>query len=59
MQDGSDGDLIQVESLDSKQTYDARVVGLREASVFAPARIAAAPVERAKTSQTQRQCRDR
>lgn len=47
-QDGSKGDLIQVESVDSKQRYDARVVGLREASVFAPARIAAAPPERVK-----------
>jgi flagella basal body P-ring formation protein FlgA len=43
VQDGSSGDLIQVESLDSKQRYDARVIGLREASVFAPTRVASAP----------------
>ncbi|HEX4414023.1 MAG TPA: flagellar basal body P-ring formation chaperone FlgA [Lacipirellulaceae bacterium] len=52
-QDGSKGDLIQVESIDSKQRYDARVVGLREASVFAPARIAAAQPERAKAGPPQ------
>jgi flagella basal body P-ring formation protein FlgA len=49
VQDGSKGDLIQVESVDSKQRYDARVVGLREASVFAPARVVAAQPERIKT----------
>ena len=39
-QDGAKGDLIAVESLESKQKYDARVVGLREVAVFAPARPA-------------------
>jgi flagella basal body P-ring formation protein FlgA len=39
-QDGAKGDLIAVESLESKQKYDARVVGLREVAVFAPARVA-------------------
>ncbi len=38
LQDGATGDLIQVESLESKERYDARVVGMRQASVFAPAR---------------------
>ena len=50
MQDGSNGDLIQVESLDSKQRYDARVVGLREASVFAPTRGFAASATERKTA---------
>jgi flagella basal body P-ring formation protein FlgA len=36
-QDGARGDLVQVESLDTKTRYDARVVGRREASVLAPA----------------------
>jgi flagella basal body P-ring formation protein FlgA len=53
VQDGSKGDLIQVESVDSKQRYDARVVGLREASVFAPARIAAVQPERIKAASVQ------
>jgi flagella basal body P-ring formation protein FlgA len=53
MQDGSNGDLVQVESLDSKQRYDARVVGLREASVFAPTRVVSAPVDRTKTARSQ------
>jgi flagella basal body P-ring formation protein FlgA len=53
VQDGSKGDLIQVESVDSKQRYDARVVGIREASVFAPARIAAVQPERPKTAPAQ------
>jgi flagella basal body P-ring formation protein FlgA len=39
LQDGANGDLIQVESLESKQRYDARVVGLREAAVFAATRL--------------------
>jgi flagella basal body P-ring formation protein FlgA len=39
LQDGSQGDLIQVESLQGKQKFDARVVGLREAAVFSPARV--------------------
>jgi flagella basal body P-ring formation protein FlgA len=57
-QDGSKGDLIQVESLGSKQKYDARVVGLREASVFAPTRVAAAPSERTKTAPIQSAARN-
>ena len=38
LQDGAHGALVQVESMASKQHYDARVVGLREVAVFAPAR---------------------
>ena len=34
-QDGARGDLVQVESLDTGERYDARVIGLREAAVFA------------------------
>ena len=40
LQDGAHGDLMQVESPDSKQRYDARIVGLREATVFTPTRVA-------------------
>jgi flagella basal body P-ring formation protein FlgA len=39
-QDGARGDLIQVESLDTREKYDARVTGLREVSVLAPPRTA-------------------
>ena len=39
LQDGSTGELIQVESMESKQRYDARVTGLREAAVFAATRV--------------------
>jgi flagella basal body P-ring formation protein FlgA len=38
IQEGSQGDLVQVESLDSKEKFDARVIGLREVGVLAPAR---------------------
>jgi len=41
LQDGSTGELIQVESLELKQHYDARVTGLREAAVFAATRLSA------------------
>jgi flagellar basal body P-ring formation protein FlgA len=34
-QDGSRGELVQLESLETRETYDARVTGLREAAVFA------------------------
>ncbi len=53
IQDGANGDLIQVESLDSKQRYDARVVGLRQASVFAPTHVVSTPVDRTKTARSQ------
>jgi flagella basal body P-ring formation protein FlgA len=35
LQDRSQGELVQVESLDTKAKFDARVVGLREASIVA------------------------
>jgi flagella basal body P-ring formation protein FlgA len=52
-QDGSRGQLVQVESLESKERYDVRVVGLREAAVFtatSPAFIQP-PMTKAKTAQ--------
>jgi flagella basal body P-ring formation protein FlgA len=33
-QDGSRGELVQVETMETKERYDVRVVGLREAAVF-------------------------
>jgi flagella basal body P-ring formation protein FlgA len=33
-QDGARGQLVQVESIESKERYDVRVVGLREAAIF-------------------------
>jgi flagella basal body P-ring formation protein FlgA len=41
LQDGANGALVEVESTESKQRFDARVIGLREAAVFAPTRVAA------------------
>jgi flagella basal body P-ring formation protein FlgA len=35
LQDRSQGELVQVESLDTKAKFDARVVGLREAAIVA------------------------
>ncbi|MEX2318036.1 MAG: flagellar basal body P-ring formation chaperone FlgA [Pirellulales bacterium] len=35
-QDGARGDLVQLESLDTKTRYDARVVGVKEAMVLSP-----------------------
>jgi flagella basal body P-ring formation protein FlgA len=34
-QDGAKGELVQVETLETREPYDARVTGLREAAVFA------------------------
>jgi flagella basal body P-ring formation protein FlgA len=56
-QDGAQGDLIQVEAMGSKQRYDARVVGLREASVFAPAHLTA-PQKTVSSQTAQRQLPD-
>jgi flagella basal body P-ring formation protein FlgA len=39
MQDGMTGELIQVESLEGKQRFDARVTGYREAAVFTATRV--------------------
>ncbi len=38
LHDGAHGDLVQVESLESREKYDARIVGPREAAVFAMSR---------------------
>ena len=38
LRDASRGDLVEVEALGSKQKYDARVVGTREAVVYSAAR---------------------
>lgn len=43
VQEGSHGDLIQVETLDSKQKFNARVVGIREAAVYSPTPVDAPP----------------
>ena len=51
MQDAARGELVQVESLGSREKYDARVVGPREASVFAMSRPdAPQPAKRADTA---------
>jgi flagella basal body P-ring formation protein FlgA len=41
-QDGSHGELVQLESIETRETYDGRVTGLREAAVFATARATSA-----------------
>lgn len=38
LQDGAHGDLIQVEAIGSKDHFDVRVVGLRQAAIFAVTR---------------------
>jgi flagella basal body P-ring formation protein FlgA len=43
-QDGARGELVQVESLDTRERYDAVVVGLREAVVFGGSSAPAANV---------------
>ncbi len=51
-QDGSHGQLVQVESLETKERFDVRVVGAREAAVSAisasPQREMARPIETAR-----------
>ena len=37
-QDGARGDLVQVESLETKERYDARVIGMQQVAVLAPTR---------------------
>jgi hypothetical protein len=54
LQDGATGELIQVESIAGKQKFDARVVGLREAAVFAPARVSSPSKPKAERVQTAR-----
>lgn len=43
LHDGAHGDLVQVESLGSREKFDARIVGPRAATVFAATRPAAQP----------------
>jgi len=51
LQDGSTGNLIQVESLESKQQYNARVTGPREAAVMTVSRVSAPqPTEHAEAA---------
>ena len=38
LRDGTHGELVQLESLGSKEKFDARVIGPREAAVFAASR---------------------
>jgi flagella basal body P-ring formation protein FlgA len=37
--EGAHGDLVQVESLETREQFEARVVGLREAAVFAQSHV--------------------
>jgi flagella basal body P-ring formation protein FlgA len=54
MHDAARGDLVQVEALGSREKYDARVTGPREAAVFALSRPAAPePAKRADTARRQ------
>jgi flagella basal body P-ring formation protein FlgA len=46
LHDGAHGDLVQVESLASREKFDARVVGPREATVFAVTRPGLSQAER-------------
>jgi flagella basal body P-ring formation protein FlgA len=44
-QDGARGELVQVESLETRERFDARVIGHRQAAVFASTSIPAADHE--------------
>jgi flagella basal body P-ring formation protein FlgA len=51
LHDASRGDLVQIEAFGSREKYDARVTGPREAAVYAISRPAAPePVKRADTA---------
>ena len=39
-QDGARGELVQLESLETREIYDARVTGFREAAVFTASSVA-------------------
>jgi flagella basal body P-ring formation protein FlgA len=54
LHDGAQGDLVQVESIGTKQKYDARIVGPREAAVFAMSRPAAPETARIDTAWAKR-----
>lgn len=49
-QEGARGDLVQVESLETKEKYDARVTGLREVSVLTPSQTGLDPAAQAAAS---------
>jgi flagella basal body P-ring formation protein FlgA len=51
-QDGARGELVQLESLETREIYDARVTGYREAAVFSA--IAAVTPARENASRTVR-----
>lgn len=52
MKDGAYGDLVQLESLQGKQRFDARVVGSREAAVLTATNTSSAePAKRVDTAQ--------
>jgi flagella basal body P-ring formation protein FlgA len=54
MHDAAQGELVQVESLGSREKYDARVVGPREAAVYAMSRPEAPqPVKRVDSARRQ------
>jgi flagella basal body P-ring formation protein FlgA len=53
-QNGAKGELVQVESLETREPYDVRVTGHREAAVFAAARVHLTPQVESKDSFTQR-----
>jgi flagella basal body P-ring formation protein FlgA len=56
LHDAAHGELVQVESLGSREKYDARVVGPREAAVYAMSRPEAPqPVRRADIARRQEQ----
>jgi len=56
LQDGAQGALIQLESLQGKQRFDARVIGLREASVLTPTQASdSGPNSKKRVETAQRQ----
>jgi flagella basal body P-ring formation protein FlgA len=48
--DGAQGELVQVEALGSREKYDVKVVGPRQAAVFAVPRLATEPQQRTDTA---------
>jgi flagella basal body P-ring formation protein FlgA len=56
LHDAAHGELVQVEALGSREKYDARVIGPREAAVYAMSRpTAPEPAKRADTARRQEQ----
>jgi flagella basal body P-ring formation protein FlgA len=54
LHDGAQGELVQVESIGTKQKYDARIIGPREAAVFAMSRPAAPKKQRVDLARAKR-----